>query len=74
MSTPALEDLTRQANQLDAEDKLELLARLVESLRGQLEPAYVPLITYYGAGAGQGFQTAEEVDAHLREERAQWER
>jgi hypothetical protein len=74
MSTQAFEDLAQQVDRLDTEGKLELLAHLVDSLRRQIRTDHRPLVTYYGLGAGQGFSSADEVDAFLKEERAQWER
>ena len=74
MSSLALKDLAQQVEQLDAEDKLALLALLAESLRRQLRPERRPLSDYYAVGAGQGFKTATDVDTFIQEERASWER
>lgn len=74
MSSLALQNLTQQVEQLDAEDKLALLALLVESLRRQIQPQRRLLADYYGLGAGDGFKTAQEVDVFVQQERAQWER
>ncbi|MBC7251429.1 MAG: hypothetical protein H5T62_14245 [Anaerolineae bacterium] len=74
MSSSALKDLAQQLEQLDAEDKLALLALLAESLRRQIRPERRPLSAYYGLGAGQGFKTAVDVDTFIQEERASWER
>jgi len=74
MSALALKTIAQQVEQLDLEDKLNLLSLLVESLRRQMRSAHRPLSAYFGVGAGRGFQTAEEVDAFIQEERSLWER
>ncbi len=74
MNALALKDLVRQVEKLDAQEKLALLAFLVESLRRQMRTQRRPLEAYYGLGAGRGFQTAQEVDAFIQQERALWER
>jgi hypothetical protein len=74
MSTLALENIARQVERLAPEDKLTLVALLIESLRRQMEPVRRPLSAYYGLGADSGFKTAKEVDAFIQQERALWER
>ncbi len=73
MNTLILKNLSHQVEQLSPEDKLSLLALLVESLRRQDRVQRRTLGTYYGLGAGQGFKTAQEVDTLIKEERAGWE-
>jgi len=73
MSRLVLQELTQQVEQLDTEDKLALLAWLVESLRRQMQPGHRLLADYYGLGASRGFKTVQEVDTFIRQERALWE-
>ncbi len=73
MSTPTVDDLSQQVERLSPEDKLSLLAVLVENLRRQVRPQQRKLSAYYGLGAGQGFETVQEVDTLIKEERAGWE-
>lgn len=74
MSAVALETIAQQIEQLALEEKWALLSMLIESLRRQTEPTRRQLCDYYGVGRGRGFRTAQEVDAHIEEERTSWEK
>ena len=74
MSATALQTIARQIETLEPEEKWALLSLLTESLRQQMRSTGRTLSAYYGRGQGRGFQTAEEVDAFIREERDLWDR
>jgi hypothetical protein len=74
VSVATLETIRQQIEHLAPEEKWTLLSLLIESLRGQAEPTRRQLHDYYGVGKGRGFQTAQEVDTFMAEERAKWER
>jgi len=69
-----LKIIAQQIERLAPEEKWALLSLLIESLRRQAEPTRRRLSDYYGIGKGLGFQTAQEVDTLIAEERASWER
>jgi hypothetical protein len=73
VSDVTLKGVAQQVEQLTVEDKLALLTVLAESLQRQVRSQPRPLSAYYGLGAGQGFKSAAEADAFIREERSGWE-
>ena len=72
MISANLETIAQQFDRLHPEEKWTLLALLIERLREQAEPTR-QLCDYYGIGKNRGFETAQEVDTFLREERISWE-
>ena len=72
MISANLESVAQQIDGLDPEEKWTLLALLIERLREQAEPTR-RLCDYYGLGKNRGFQTAQEVDTFIQEERTSWE-
>lgn len=74
MNATALQTIVRQIEQLESEEKWALLSLLAESLRRQTRPARRVLSAYCGRGKGRGFQTAQEVDAFISQERDLWDR
>lgn len=73
MSTSALQTIVRQIEQLEPDEKWTLLSLLAASLRRQARPVHRTLGAYCGRGKGRGFQTVQEVDAFIREERDLWD-
>ena len=76
MATSQLELIINQARLLPPDDLVKLIKKAEEFLEQKQGDATSPKVDYValiGSGKG-GFNSAEEVDRFIREERDAWER
>ena len=80
MSTEHIQSLVRQAKQLSADERMQLIKDLEDSVGAEREAhpaldspkAKTDYLALFGSGRG-GFATAEEADEFIRQERDAWD-
>ena len=81
MSTEQIRALIQQAKQLSAEERHQLMRYLAESKPAEREPSrssgeetasLIDYVAFFGSGRG-AFETAEDADAFIRQERDAWD-